>query len=116
MRLEIGIDANDVERLATFWQSALGYDRGSGDGQPYLNLTPRDGRGPIVFLQHVPEAKTVKDRLHLDLYVEDPQRLVARLVEAGATELRDSGFEGESWWQVMADPEGNEFCVCKETR
>ena len=69
-----------------------------------------------MFLQKVPELKTVKDRLHLDLYVDDPESLVGRLVDAGAKPLDESGAEGESWWQVMTDPEGNEFCICKETR
>lgn len=114
MRLEIGIDANDVELMAAFWQLALGYERGTGDGDPYLNLVPPDGQGPVVFLQRVPERKVVKDRLHLDLYVDDPQAHVEQLVAAGASLLGPSGSDGDAWWQVLADPEGNELCVCRK--
>ena len=67
---------------------------------------------PRVLFQLVPEAKTVKNRLHLDLRVGEERREaeIARLVGLGATELR-RGRQGPHWWATLADPEGNEFCV-----
>ena len=117
MRLEICIDANNVELLATFWQTALGYQRGTGDGEPWLNLVSPTSSGPVVFLQKVPEPKSVKDRLHLDLYVEDLRELnelIDRLIEVGGTRVGALGHGDGKWYQAMRDPEGNEFCVLTE--
>lgn len=67
---------------------------------------------PRVLFQRVPEAKTVKDRVHLDVRVgpEHVEAEAARLVAAGATELHRAG-QGPHGWVVLADPEGNELCV-----
>lgn len=114
-RIEIGIDCRDPERLAPFWAAALGYRIGDLDrAGVYLDLVPPDPDLPVVYLQKVPEAKAVKNRLHLDLYAADPDGLVARLVGLGATPEGPprSGSEGGTW-QVLTDPEGNEFCVCR---
>ena len=69
---------------------------------------------PVVYLQRVPEAKTVKNRVHLDLMTADPEELIGRLTRLGATRVGTpvSGSEGGRW-QVMADPEANEFCMCQ---
>lgn len=133
-RLEIGIDCIDPVRLAPFWAAALGYSVGDLDSaETYLDLVPPVPSSggddtvtagplasavpslPAVYLQRVPEEKHVKNRLHLDLMVVDPQSLVRQLQDLGATSIGEprSGSEG-GWWQVMADPEGNEFCVCEE--
>jgi predicted enzyme related to lactoylglutathione lyase len=69
--------------------------------------------GPRLGFQRVPEAKTVKNRMHLDLAVPDPEALKARVVELGGSRLADHK-EGRVRWTVMADPEGNEFCVTKK--
>ncbi len=111
----MGIDCLNPAALAPFWLRALGYSETSGNGDPYLDLVPPPGGLP-VFLQRVREAKAVKNRVHLDLFTTDPEGLVAELLGAGAT-LVGAPFGGQPWeWQVMADPEGNEFCVCRETR
>ena len=70
------------------------------------------GTRPRVLFQHVPETKTVKNRLHLDLRLggDDAQEVVAGLRERGAKVLR-TGTQGPHTWTTMADPEGNEFCV-----
>jgi len=114
-RVEIGIDCLDPFALAPFWEAALGYVRADGDGNPYLNLAPPDGDGPIVFLQRVAEHKGPKNRVHIDLYTRAPELLVERLVGLGATPLGDPVGLGEHWsFVVLADPEGNELCVCRE--
>jgi predicted enzyme related to lactoylglutathione lyase len=114
-RVEIGIDCRDPVELAPFWEAALGYVRTAGDGHPYLNLESPDDDGPVVFLQRVPESKAAKNRLHLDLYTRAPELLVERLVGLGASVLGEPVGPPELWsYQVLADPEGNEFCVCRE--
>jgi predicted enzyme related to lactoylglutathione lyase len=113
-RLEIGIDSTDPARLALFWAHALGYAVGDLDtAGVYLDLVSPDPSFPTVYLQRVPEAKTVKNRLHLDLYEVDPAAKIAALLALGANLIGTprTGSEG-GWWQVLADPEGNEFCVC----
>lgn len=114
-RVEIGIDCGEPTQLARFWAAALGYEVGDLDrAGVYLDLVPPDPALPVVYLQKVPEAKTAKNRLHLDLYASDADALVSRLVGLGATAGGEwqTGSEGGRW-QVMADPEGNEFCVCE---
>lgn len=116
-RLEIGIDCNDPQYLAPFWAAALGY--GVGTFHPddtYLDLVPPDESSPIVYLQRVLEPKVGKNRLHLDLYDPHPERLVSDLEALGAVRLGLPYLEDEAWWQVMADPVGNEFCVCRERK
>ncbi len=114
-RLEICIDCAEPRRLATFWAEALGYRIGGGEGDPYLNLLPPDGGQPIVFLQRVPEPKRGKNRVHLDLYVDEPLPLVERLERLGARRVGEPVTDGSVFlFQVMVDPEGNEFCVCRD--
>jgi predicted enzyme related to lactoylglutathione lyase len=115
VRIEIGIDSVMPEELAPFWAEALGYAIGDMDrAGTYLDLIPPGREMPVVYLQRVPERKTVKNRLHLDLWTAEVEQTIARLISLGATRLGSvvSGSEGGSW-QVMADPEGNEFCVCR---
>jgi predicted enzyme related to lactoylglutathione lyase len=113
-RVEIGIDTVAPEVLAPFWAEALGYAIGDMDRDgTYLDLVPPDPGMPVVYLQRVPEPKTVKNRLHLDLYTAEQEETVERLLSLGATRLGAvTGSEGGTW-QVMADPEGNEFCICE---
>lgn len=116
-RLELMIDCPDPVALAPFWAGALGYEVGDGDGNPYVNLVPPDG-APFVGLQRVPEPKTGKTRIHVDLYVphDDAEAEVVRLTGLGATVLQppvrrdDRRFN----FQVLADPAGTEFCVCAD--
>jgi len=115
VRIEIGIDCKAPEQLAPFWAAALGYTIGDMDrAGTYLDLVPPESCMPVVYLQRVPEAKTVKNRLHLDLLTPDPEDVIGRLAALGGKKVGTpmSGSEG-GWWQVMADPEGNEFCVCQ---
>jgi predicted enzyme related to lactoylglutathione lyase len=106
------LDCTDPERLARFWAPALGYVN-VGTAGSYVALYP-DGRdGPKLLLQRVDEAKTVKNRMHLDIVAADIEVEAGRLVALGATRLGDGPrSEHGSTWILMADPEGNEFCVC----
>ncbi len=115
-RIEIGIDCNEPERLATFWASALGYEVGRfGPDGVYLDLVPPSPSQPVIYFQRVPEPKPAKNRLHLDLWTTQPEHEISRLVGIGAVKLgtpRESS--SGNWWQVLQDPAGNEFCVCRE--
>jgi predicted enzyme related to lactoylglutathione lyase len=114
VRVEIGIDSIDPARLAQFWAAALGYSVGDFDrAEVYLDLVPPEPHLPVVFLQRVAEPMSVKNRVHLDLYELDAPAKVATLIGLGARVLGppQTGSDG-GWWQVLADPEGNEFCVC----
>jgi hypothetical protein len=107
----IVLDCLDNERLAAFWCAATGYVRRRSAG-PYVVLGPptRESPLPLLLLQRVPDPKMGKNRVHLDLGGEEMDAAVERLVELGATKgpVHD---ENGIRWTVMADPEGNEFCV-----
>lgn len=104
---QLVFDTNRLDRLADFWTEALGYelDHRTAD---YVVLRDPDDTEPKVFLQRVPEPKAAKNRAHIDIEVPDEQAAVARLVALGATVL---WRQPEDTWTVLADPDGNEFCV-----
>lgn len=110
--LGLVLDCHDPEALAPFWAAALSYVVLGGVAN-YVLLVP-DGRpGPKLLLQQVSEDKTVKNRMHMDVEVPDIEAMAAQLVAAGAVRLSASPMsEHGSSWILMADPEGNEFCVC----
>jgi predicted enzyme related to lactoylglutathione lyase len=106
------LDCSDPEKLATFWASALGYTIVGDAGAYVLLVSPEPGR-PKLLLQRVPEAKTVKNRMHVDFDVIDIDAEAARLEALGARRVGDRTVtEHGTRWHLMADPEGNEFCVC----
>jgi hypothetical protein len=108
--VDIVIDCADPEGLAEFWAEALGYRKG-GLFEPYFVLLPPFPSHPPVVLQRVPEPKTAKARIHFDLRVEDIETEARRLEALGARRI-DIGQGENPGWIAMADPEGNEFCVC----
>ena len=110
MNVKFVLDCADPVGLAKFWAEALHYEIRGSVGQ-YVVLT---GDGPTIILQGVTEPKTVKNRMHLDINDVDIEAEAARLQALGATRLSEAmGDEGiTEKWIVMADPEGNEFCVC----
>ena len=105
----VTIDCADPARLTTFWTAALSTKVQLDHGEFVLLAAPGEGR-VAVGLQKVPEPKSGKTRIHLDLQADDLEAEVARLVELGATELDRQRVPGLRW-TVLADPEGNEFCV-----
>jgi hypothetical protein len=105
------VDSADPAALAGFWELASGWVRGRSD-DGFVAFRSPQGVGPYLELLRVPEAKTVKNRMHLDVAPrtgEDHAAAVRLLQEAGAGPA-DVG-QGEVPWAVLADPEGGEFCV-----
>lgn len=110
MQVVCTLDCADPDRSAAFWAAALGLDVGERHG-PYGRLLDPDTGRLRMLLQRVPEPKTVKNRMHLDLRVAAMRPELDRLRALGATVLREP-FDNEGpRVAVLADPEGNEFCV-----
>ena len=107
----IVIDTVDPERIAPFWCALLGVQERGWFGEDYLMLTTDGGAPPVAF-QRVPESKSVKNRLHVDLEVDDLDRAFAKIAAFGGSAISDIlQMPGGYRWRVMADPEGNEFCI-----
>jgi hypothetical protein len=105
----IVIDCSDPLLVASFWSEALGIElHGPEDGEWWLEP---GGDSPDILFEQVPEGKSVKDRIHLDLRPDDQDAEVERLISLGARRI-DIG-QGDVSWVVMADPEANEFCVLR---
>jgi predicted enzyme related to lactoylglutathione lyase len=104
------VDATDPARLARWWAEVLSY-RISYEASDEVSIEG-DGGGPALVFVPVPEAKKVKNRLHIDLNPEDQAAEVERLVNMGARHVDVSQGE-KATWAVLADPEGNEFCVLR---
>ena len=108
------IDAHDPDRLSRFWSQALDYEIDHDeDDDDLVGLKPKNGEGPGLAFAKVPDDKIVKNRLHIDLNPTDCEQAeeVQRLLSLGARKV-DIG-QGEVSWVVLADPEGNEFCVLR---
>lgn len=110
--IEFTLDCCDLDREADFWQAAAGLQVQGRIGDRYVALR---GHGVALTLQRVPEPKTAKNRLHLDLLVDDVEDELVRLESLGASRLTPTARrEYGQIWYVLADPEGNEFCVFAE--
>ena len=107
----IVLRVDDIEREAAFWTAALGYVRRPGGGADFALLHPLDKRGPNVSLDAYRAAARVPPRIHLDLYADDQAAEVARLVALGATEVHWDKRPPDADYVILADPEGNRFCV-----
>ncbi len=107
----IVIRVDDLERQAAFWETALGYERRVGDSDDFILLRPKDGVGPNVSLDRVRSSLQIPPRIHLDLYTEDQAGEVARLIALGATEVHWDKRPPDADYVILADPEGNRFCV-----
>jgi hypothetical protein len=107
----IAIDAREPRTVAEFWAAALGW-RVVEEEDQIISIAPSDASWPTIDVVQVPEGKTVKNRLHLDLRADGStaQEEVDRLLSLGARRA-DVGQGPEVTWTVLADPEGNEFCV-----
>lgn len=102
------IDVSDLERAAVFWGTLLGLQPGKPRGQ-YLRLG-KFTSNTWLLLQRVPETKIVKNRIHLDIDVTDIEEATRQVVALGGVALEDRD-DGQGPFSVMADPDGNEFCL-----
>lgn len=102
---------DDLQRQRQFWTEALDYLAREGDGDDFALLRPRDGAGPNLSLDRVHSTLQVPPRIHLDLYAKDQAREVERLKALGATEVHWSKRPADADYVILADPEGNRFCV-----
>ncbi len=109
----IAIDCDDAPGLARFWAEALGYTvLEDDDPDEVMIVPPAPTLGPRFLFLKVPEGKVVKNRIHLDLRSDDQEAEVERLISLGAAPA-DVG-QKEVTWVVLADPEGNEFCILRD--
>ena len=124
MHWTLGCDARDPQSIAAFWALALGYVSEPGYDDPDgASIIDPDGIGPAIGFLRVPEGKTAKNRVHIDIRVagEPPWDMVEReslirakvavLAAAGATLVREERYDEHLGHITMLDPEGNEFCV-----
>lgn len=120
----LGCDADDPQRIAAFWALALGYIQEPGFDEPdNASIVDPEGQGPAIGFLKVPEGKSAKNRMHIDIRVAGPgpwdmverarliRQKVPELVAAGATVVREEWYDDVLGHVVMQDPEGNEFCV-----
>ncbi|SBT94165.1 hypothetical protein GA0115233_108034 [Streptomyces sp. DI166] len=110
---QLNVDAADPVALGSWWAEALGWVV-VNDSPEEFEIRPAPDRLPGLLFAPVPEAKTVKNRLHLDFRPDDQGAEVERLLALGARRA-DVG-QGEQSWTVLMDPEGNEFCVLSSRR
>jgi predicted enzyme related to lactoylglutathione lyase len=111
-KIGLVLDCRDPESLASFWAEALGLQCLGAAGN-YVLLASPSGTLPKLLLQKVAEPKATKNRMHLDIETPNVDAEVNRLESVGAHRLeQDARVEIGTRWVIMADPEGNEFCVC----
>ncbi|MFF7261098.1 VOC family protein [Streptomyces sp. NPDC008159] len=110
---QVVVDAADPVALGRWWAEALGWVVVNDAPEGY-EIRPEPDRVPGLLFTPVPEAKTVKNRLHLDFRPVDQAAEVSRLLALGARPA-DVG-QGDESWVVLMDPEGNEFCVLSGRR
>jgi predicted enzyme related to lactoylglutathione lyase len=114
--LNITFDCLDARAVAQFWEAVTGYpnELQQQPGNDYWVVGPSDGSLPRLVFVTVPEKRAAKNRVHLDLLPRDSasqEEEVARLVGLGAQVVDDRRDSTPGGWVVMADPEGNEFCI-----
>ena len=108
----IVIRVDDLQRQTEFWSAALDYlPREGPTADDFVLLRPRDGVGPNLSLDRVRSTVQVPPRIHLDLYAEDQAGEVKRLIALGATEVHWDKRPPDADYIILADPEGNRFCV-----
>ena len=113
----IVLRVDDLRGQTEFWQAALGYvRRDDGESDDFVLLGPPDGVGPHLSLDQVRSSLQIPPRLHLDLYTDDQVSEVERLIALGATEVHWDKRPPDADYVILADPEGNRFCVVDTAR
>lgn len=111
---ELCVDSTKPDRVGRFWSELLGWPITEQD-EDSVYLEDPEGRAPALLFIRVPEGKTVKNRLHIDVNAKSTtqEAEVERAIALGARRI-DIG-QGDALWVVLADPEGNEFCILRST-
>jgi len=104
------INVVDIERAERFWSAVLGVGPARSIPGFFVWLEPQHPGGVSVALQKVPDAKSVRNRVHLDTGVDDLDAAQTHIEELGGSVVETHDMGGFTW-RVMADPEGNEFCI-----
>ena len=119
MRLTVVLDCRDQDALVEFWSVALGYTLADKldeyrvlvpEARP--DASPAAVHGPVFMLAKADHPKHGKNRMHVDTHPPDAEAHITRLQRLGGTLVGERVERFGVWWQVMADPEGNELCVC----
>lgn len=111
----IVLRVDDLRRQTEFWTAALDYVPREETSDDFALLRPRDGIGPNLSLDRVRSTVQVPPRIHLDLYADDQAGEVRRLIALGATEMHWDKRPPDADYVILADPEGNRFCVVDTT-
>lgn len=109
----VTFDCDSPMAVAAFWSSVLDQPVDPGPSEFFASIGSGAETGPAWLFIKVPEQRTVKNRVHVDLLADDRDKEIARLEGIGATRGADHDEWGHSW-TVMADPEGNEFCIAQQ--
>ena len=112
----IVLRVDDLQRQTEFWEAALGYVRREDNPDDCVLLRPKDGVGPNLALDRVRSTLQIPPRIHLDLYTGDQATEIKRLLALGATEIHWDKRPPDADYIILADPEGNRFCVVDITR
>jgi hypothetical protein len=118
-RVRVGsivLRVDNLERQMAFWAAVLDYVPSPVRSDDFVVLRPRDGVGPNLALDQVRSELHIPPRIHLDLYTDDQGGEVQRLIALGATEVHWSKRPLDADYVILADPEGNRFCVVDTTR
>jgi len=107
----IVLRVDDLHRQTVFWAATLDYVPRDEESDDFVLLRPRNGNGPSLSLDNVRSKVQIPPRLHLDLYTEDQAAEVERLKALGATEVHWDKRPPDADYVILADPEGNRFCV-----
>lgn len=113
------IGVRDTSASQRFWEQALDYvarDAPGPDDEQFLVLVPREGAGTQVALMRSVANKQERPRVHLDLYADDPEAEIARLLELGAHAIEWDLYPPQPDFTVLADPDGNLFCVIDKSQ
>jgi catechol 2,3-dioxygenase-like lactoylglutathione lyase family enzyme len=112
----IVLRVDDLARQTAFWTAALDYVPRDEESDDFVLLRPRDGAGPNVSLDRQRSTLQIPPRIHLDLYADDQAGEVKRLIALGATEVHWDKRPPDADYVILADPEGNRFCVIDAAR
>jgi catechol 2,3-dioxygenase-like lactoylglutathione lyase family enzyme len=112
----IVLRVDDLARQVAFWTAALDYVPREATWDDFVLLRPRHGIGPNLSLDRRRSTLQIPPRIHLDLYASDQAAEVARLIALGATEVHWRGRPADADYVILADPEGNRFCVVDASR